>query len=58
MKAPYVDEGRMIERTGVRLHEEEVEMLGDLLEKMLKYRPEERMRMHEVIEHPWFAFSD
>ena len=45
-------------KTGARLREQEVELLGDLLEKMLKYRPEERIRMDEVIEHPWFAFSD
>ncbi|THH03801.1 hypothetical protein EW145_g5996 [Phellinidium pouzarii] len=57
-EAPSIYEGSMIEKSGVRLREEEVELLGDLLEKMLKYRPEERIRMHEVIKHPWFALSD
>lgn len=57
-EAPFTDEGSMIEKSGVRLREEEVEVLGDLLEKMLKYRPEERIGMHEVIEHPYFALSD
>ncbi|KAJ7883876.1 kinase-like domain-containing protein [Mycena olivaceomarginata] len=41
--------------SGVRLCEEEVELLGDLLEKMLRYRPEERIGMEEVVGHPWFA---
>ena len=53
-EAPCVHEGRMIEPSGVRLREEEVELLGDLLGKMLKYRPEERIKMDDVIAHPWF----
>jgi serine/threonine protein kinase len=50
---PSGDEGPMIEKPGVRLHEEEIELLEDLLEKMLRYRPEERIRT-QVIQHPWF----
>lgn len=49
------DDGRMMEKTGVQLDEEEVGLLGDLLEKMLKYRPEERIRVDDVVRHPWFA---
>ena len=49
------DEGPMIEKPGVRLREEEVGLLEDLLEKMLKYRPEERIGIHDVIRHPWFC---
>ena len=45
----------MIEKPGVRLHEEEVGLLEDLLEKMLKYNPEERIRIQDVIRHPWFT---
>ncbi|KAF9451103.1 kinase-like protein [Macrolepiota fuliginosa MF-IS2] len=52
---PSEDEGPMIEKTGVRLHEEEVGLLEDLLEKMLKYNPEERIRIQDVIRHPWFT---
>jgi serine/threonine protein kinase len=52
---PSYDEGPMIEKSGVRLPEEEFELLGDLLEKMLKYRPEERIRIQDVIKHPWFT---
>ncbi|KAJ6505820.1 kinase-like domain-containing protein [Mycena vitilis] len=54
---PDADEGPMIESSGVRLPEEEVDLLGDLLEKMLRYRPEERIGMREVVEHPWFSFK-
>ena len=55
---PSSDEGRMIEKTGMKLPENEVELLGDLLEKMLKYRPEERISMDEVVNHPWFKMDD
>jgi serine/threonine-protein kinase SRPK3 len=54
---PRVDEGRMIEAVGTPLEEEEVALLGDLLEKMLKYRPEERITMQEVVQHPWFEYN-
>jgi serine/threonine-protein kinase SRPK3 len=50
-------EGPLIENTGTRLAEEEVVLLGDLLEKMLRYRPEERITMDEVVRHPWFAYE-
>ena len=53
---PSEDEGPMIEKPGVRLHEEEVELLEDLLGKMLKYNPEERISAHDVIRHPWFTY--
>jgi serine/threonine-protein kinase SRPK3 len=49
------DEGPMIEKPGVRLHEEEVGLLEDLLEKMLKYIPEERIHIQDVIRNPWFT---
>ena len=52
---PSEDEGSMIEKPGVRLREEEVELLEDLSEKMLKYRPEERICIQDVIQHPWFG---
>jgi serine/threonine-protein kinase SRPK3 len=53
---PYFNEGPMVEKSGVTLDKEEVELLGDLLDKIMRYCPEERMEMREVIEHPWFAF--
>ena len=52
---PYSDEGPMMEKSGVKL-DEEVKLLEDLLRKMLRYRPEERIGMQEVVEHPWFAY--
>jgi serine/threonine-protein kinase SRPK3 len=52
---PPEDEGPMIENSGVRLPEEEVDLLADLLHKMLKYSPEERICIQDVIRHPWFA---
>jgi serine/threonine-protein kinase SRPK3 len=54
---PWEQEGPLVEKTGTRLAEEEVELLGDLLEKMLRYRPEERITMDEVVRHPWFAYE-
>lgn len=45
----------MIEKSGVILPEEVVALLGDLFERMLVYRPEDRIGMQEVIDHPWFS---
>ncbi|KAF8340309.1 kinase-like domain-containing protein [Cantharellus anzutake] len=56
--APDVDEGDMIEKTGTRLEEAEVELLGDLLEKMLRYNLQDsRTFMTEVLQHPWFVYN-
>ncbi|KAF9783338.1 kinase-like domain-containing protein [Thelephora terrestris] len=52
---PSEYEGPMIENPELRLHEEEAGVLEDLLEKMLKYRPEERIRIQDVVRHPWFT---
>jgi hypothetical protein len=52
---PDFDEGPMVEKSRVGLDEGEVELLVDLLRKILRYRPEERIGMWEVVEHPWFA---
>lgn len=50
-------EGRMMEVPGTRLGEHEIELLGDLLEGMIRWRPEERVGIREVLEHPWFKFG-
>jgi serine/threonine-protein kinase SRPK3 len=42
------------EKAGTALTETDVAVLGDLLEKMLRYDPEERITMNEVLKHPWF----
>jgi serine/threonine-protein kinase SRPK3 len=54
---PTRDIGPMIEPVGTRLEEEEIMLLSDLLERMLKYRPEERMTIEEVVRHPWFKYT-
>ena len=53
---PTSDYGPMIEPAGTQLEEEEIMLLNDLLEMMLKYRPEERMSIEEVVRHPWFKY--
>ena len=54
---PTMDnDGPMIEPVGTRLKEEEIVLLADLLEKMLKYRPEERITIQDVVRHPWFGY--
>ncbi len=50
------DGGPMIEPVGTRLEEEEIVLLNDLLEMMLKYRPEERISIEDVVRHPWFKY--
>ncbi len=55
---PRAEEGPMIETVGTRLEEVEVELLGDLLERMLKYNPEERITtIQEAVRHPWFEYT-
>ena len=51
------DDGPMAEQPGTRLSDVEIEVLGDLLEKMLRYRPQDRIKMCEVVAHPWFALK-
>ncbi|KAF8887120.1 kinase-like protein [Infundibulicybe gibba] len=54
---PDTDDGNMIEKTGTRLEAEEIELLADLLGKMLRYRPQDRINMAEVLRHPWFEYD-
>ena len=51
------DDGPMAERPGTRLDDVEIEVLGDLLEKMVRYQPQDRIKMCEVVAHPWFALK-
>lgn len=51
-------EGRMIEKPGAQLSEKDLELLGDLLEKMMVYRPKDRIQMENVIEHSWLKVCD
>ena len=56
-KPPRDDDGPMIEPRETRLEEEEIVLLNDLLTMMLKYRPEERMSIEQVVRHPWFKYT-
>lgn len=51
------NDGPMMERPGTKLVEVEIQLLGDLLAKMLCYRPQDRIKISEVISHPWFALG-
>uniref|UniRef100_A0A0W0G6R6 non-specific serine/threonine protein kinase n=1 Tax=Moniliophthora roreri TaxID=221103 RepID=A0A0W0G6R6_MONRR len=51
------DDGPMMEPYGTKLDETEVELLEDLLEKMLRYQPQDRITMRDVISHPWFSLG-
>ena len=50
-------DGPMMEPPGTRLEEEELELLSNLLEKMLRYQPEKRITITEVVRHPWFEYT-
>jgi len=54
---PWYEQGPMIETVGTQIEEVEVELLSDLLEKMLKYDPEKRITIQEVVRHPWFEYT-
>jgi hypothetical protein len=42
----------MFERSGLRLEKSEIELLDNLLERMLKYYSEEGVGMQKVTEYP------
>lgn len=45
----------LAERFGTRLGDDEIGVLGDLLEKILQYQPQDRIKMcREVVAHRWF----
>ncbi len=54
---PTCEEGPMIETVGTQLDDEELELFDNLLKKMLKYNPEERITIQEVVRHPWFEYT-
>lgn len=49
--------GRMMDAPGTHLDTAEIYLFTDLLEKMLRYSPRERISMAEVVQHPWFAYG-
>ena len=52
---PREHEGLIILATGIRL-EEEVGLLDDLLENMLRYHPDEGITIGKVFQRPWFKY--
>ena len=48
---------KVLEKPGTPLDDAEIELLNDLLGKMLRYRPEERISMKEAVQHPWFQYE-
>ncbi|KAJ3927549.1 MAG: kinase-like domain-containing protein [Lentinula lateritia] len=53
-RIPGYNRGPMFEKMETKMDDKEVELLTDLLEKMLRYRPEDRIGIREVVDHPWF----
>ncbi|ETS86880.1 hypothetical protein PFICI_00708 [Pestalotiopsis fici W106-1] len=41
-----------------RLIPREVKILGDLLEGILRYRPEARLSISDVLQHEWFGYQE
>ncbi|KAI0134565.1 kinase-like domain-containing protein [Xylariales sp. AK1849] len=50
---PNFRTGRMIHKP-FKIPDEEVVILSDLLSRVLKYNPEERIDIHEFLQHVWF----
>jgi serine/threonine-protein kinase SRPK3 len=50
-------DGPMMAALGTRLDKAEAQLLADLLEKMLRYQPQDRIRISEVAAHPWFSLE-
>lgn len=40
-----------------RIPEDEIEVLADLLEQMLRYDPNDRISAESVLDHPWFNWK-
>jgi serine/threonine protein kinase len=40
-----------------QMTKEERELFEDLLLKMLRYRPEKRLSMQDVLRHDWFKYE-
>ncbi|KAK9234416.1 protein kinase [Lipomyces kononenkoae] len=43
---------------GIKLSETEVENFADLLHKVMRYCPEQRLPIEEILEHPWVEAFD
>ncbi|KAJ2921431.1 hypothetical protein H1R20_g15666, partial [Candolleomyces eurysporus] len=45
------------ESRDMAMSRKEVDLLTDLLGKMLRYRPEDRIQIQEVVSHPWLDYK-
>ncbi|KAK9358957.1 kinase-like domain-containing protein [Lipomyces starkeyi] len=52
-----LDRDSILEPPGVRLTVEEVEVFEDLLRKVLRYNPEQRVTPSKSLKHAWFTTS-
>ena len=50
-----VYEGPMFEKPDIGMNEGEVALLSDLLIQMLRYDPDKRFTISDVLRHPWFC---
>ncbi|KAI3320448.1 kinase-like domain-containing protein [Xylariaceae sp. AK1471] len=51
---PDDDKNKKVDQFHFNVPDEEARILGDLLTKMIKYDPEERLDISGVLEHEWF----
>ena len=54
----YTHRNRGLDVVRRSISAEETDLLADLLEKLLRYDPSERISPREVLEHRWFKFKE
>ncbi|KAK9245752.1 hypothetical protein V1506DRAFT_506269 [Lipomyces tetrasporus] len=53
------DTESIFEPIGMRLAETEVKIFGDLLQRVIRYNPEQRLQAKDILKHPWVtSFED
>lgn len=52
-----INKQSLLERAGTPISRREMRLLEDLLRRMLKYHPNDRLTMDEVVRHPWFFYN-
>ncbi|KAK9371938.1 uncharacterized protein V1513DRAFT_428049 [Lipomyces chichibuensis] len=48
----------IFEPMGMRLAETEVKVFGELLQRVIRYNPEERLETKGVLKHSWFTIFE
>ena len=49
------EEDRLMESMGTNISSEEVDLLEDLLTRIFKYTPNQRLTLKNIISHSWFC---